>query len=341
MIETKIFRLNLKHAWTISRNSSQFKDNVFVSLERDGITGLGEAAPNVRYGEFAELTMKKIKEVQDIFETLEWTDYQGIKKILDERIIDQSCAKAALDIALLDWNSKVKNLPLHTFLRLQFKNIPLTSFSIGIDSIEMIRLKIEEAGDFPILKIKLGIKGEELIMESIRKITDKPVRIDANEGWKSKEEALEKIKWLEKLNVELVEQPMPATMIEETAWLKKNSNLPIIADEAVKTAADIPNIQQAYDGINIKLMKSGGIQEALKMIQIAKSHNLKIMLGCMIESSLAISAAAQLGPLADWLDLDGNLLIDNDPYRGVIVNKGQLTYRNKPGLGVELNSENF
>lgn len=341
MIETKIFRLNLKHAWTISRNSSQFKDNVFVSLERDGITGLGEAAPNVRYGEFAELTMKKIKEVQDIFETLEWTDYQGIKKILDERIIDQSCAKAALDIALLDWNSKVKNLPLHTFLRLQFKNIPLTSFSIGIDSIEMIRLKIEEAGDFPILKIKLGIKGEELIMESIRKITDKPVRIDANEGWKSKEEALEKIKWLEKLNVELVEQPMPATMIEETAWLKKNSNLPIIADEAVKTAADIPNIQQAYDGINIKLMKSGGIQEALKMIQIAKSHNLKIMLGCMIESSLAISAAAQLGPLADWLDLDGNLLIDNDPYRGVMVKKGQLTYSNKPGLGVELNSENF
>ena len=337
MIEAKIKRLHLKHAWTISRNSSQFKDNVFVKLEKDCVTGLGEAAPNVRYGESAEFTVKKINQMKDIFETINWTDYQGIKKMLDERIIDQSCAKAALDMALLDWNSKVKNLPVYKFLGLELTQTPPTSFSIGIDSPKIIKQKIEEAEEFPILKIKLGIQGDELIMDTIRKITDKPIRIDANEGWKSKEKALEKIQWLEKLNVDFIEQPMPATMIEETAWLKEKSDLPIIADEALRTAADIPSIAKAYDGINIKLMKSGGIQEALNMIKIAKANKLKIMLGCMIESSLAISAAAQLAPLADWLDLDGNLLIDNDPFTGVKVKKGQLIYNDQSGLGVSCN----
>ena len=334
MIEVKIRRLNLKHAWTISRNSSQFKDNVFVKLEKDGITGFGEAAPNVRYGESAELTVDKINQVKCIYETQDWFDYQGIKKILDERITDQSCAKASLDIALLDWNSKVKNLPLYKFLGLDLAKTPPTSFSIGIDSPEIIEQKIDEAKEFPILKIKLGIKGDELIMDTIRKITDKPIRIDANEGWKSKEEALEKIQWLEKLNVEFIEQPMPADLIKETAWLKERSILPIIADEAVKTVAEIPAIAHAYDGINIKLMKSGGIQEALKMIALAKKSNLKIMLGCMIESSLAISAAAHLASLADWLDLDGNLLVDNDPFTGVKVKKGHLIFNSQSGIGV-------
>ena len=171
-------------------------------------------------------------------------------------------------------------------------------------------------------------------MDTIRKITDKPIRIDANEGWKSKEEALEKIQWLEKLNVEFIEQPMPADLIKETAWLKERSILPIIADEAVKTVAEIPAIVHAYDGINIKLMKSGGIQEALKMIALAKKSNLKIMLGCMIESSLAISAAAHLASLADWLDLDGNLLIDNDSFTGVKVKKGHLIFNSQSGIGV-------
>lgn len=333
MVQTKIIRLNLKHAWTISRNTSQFKDNVFVKLEKDGITGLGEAAPNVRYEESAELTIKEIQKVEDIFKEYNWSDYKNIKSVLEKRIVNQSCAKAALDMALLDWNSKVNNLPMYKFLGLRLSQTPTTSFSIGIDSPEIIKQKIVEAEKYPILKIKLGIKGDELIMDTIRQITDKPIRIDANEGWKSKEEALEKIQWLESLNVEFVEQPMPAEMIEETTWLKGRSSLPLIADEAVKTAADIPKIAQAYDGINIKLMKSGGIQESLKMIELAKKSNLKVMLGCMVESSLAISAAAQLASLADWLDLDGNLLIDNDPFIGVKVEKGQLIYNNQPGIG--------
>ncbi len=334
MIDVTIKRLQLKHAWTISRNSSQFKDNVFVKLEKDGVIGLGEAAPNVRYGETAELAIKEIQKAEDIFEDYDWSDHKNIKTALDKRIADQNCAKAALDIALLDWNSKVKSLPLHKFLGLELSQFPPTSFSIGIDSLEMIKQKIFEAKEFPILKIKLGIKGDELIMDNIRKITDKLIRVDANEGWKSKEEALEKIQWLEKLNVEFIEQPMPSTMIEEQVWLKEKSTLPIIADEAVKIAADIPEISDAYDGINVKLMKAGGIQEALKMIRMAKTANLRIMLGCMIESSLAISAAAQLAPLADWLDLDGNLLIDNDPFTGIKIEKGQLVYNDQPGIGV-------
>jgi L-Ala-D/L-Glu epimerase len=333
MINIKIRRLNLKHAWTISRNSSEFKDNVFVTLEKNGVTGFGEAAPNVRYGESAELIIKEIQKAKDIFEDHDWFDYKNIKIVLDKRIVNQSCAKAALDMALLDWNSKVKNLPLYKFLGVEFSQTPPTSFSIGIDSPDIIKQKILEAEDFPILKIKLGIKGDELIMETIRKLTNKPIRIDANEGWKSKEEALEKIQWLEKLNVEFIEQPMPAEMIEEINWLKERTNLPIIADEAVKTSEEIPAIAHAYGGINIKLMKSGGIQEAMKMIELAKKSNLKIMLGCMIESSLAISAAAHLAPLADWLDLDGNLLIDNDPFTGTEVKNGQLVVNNQSGIG--------
>lgn len=334
MIEIKIYRLNLSHAWTISRNTSQYKDNVFVKLEKDGIAGLGEAAPNARYGESAKLTMQKINQTKHIFDSMDWHDYKAVKQAFDKRITDQSCARAALDIALLDWSSKVQHTPLHHFLGLEHHNPPLTSFSIGIDTPDIIQQKIEQAKDFPLLKIKLGTKNDEAIMTTIRNLTNKPIRIDANEGWKTKEEALGKIKWLEKLNVEFVEQPLPANMTEETAWLKKRTNLPIIADEAVKIAADIPAIADAYDGINIKLMKAGGIQEALNMIMIAKKYNLKIMLGCMIESSLAVSAAAQLACLADWLDLDGNLLIDNDPFSGVKVNKGQLIYNNKFGLGV-------
>ncbi|MEJ2052646.1 MAG: dipeptide epimerase [Calditrichaceae bacterium] len=334
MITSKIIRLHLSHAWTISRNSSDYKDNVFVKLEKDGIAGLGEAAPNIRYGESAELTMEKIEQAKHIFETYEWKDYGSIKETLDKKIVDQSCAKAALDIALLDWNSKIQNKPLYQFLGLKYTRPLTTSYSIGIDSPEIIEQKIREARDFPVLKIKLGTPDDETIMRTIRNLTDKPLRIDANEGWKNKEEALEKIKWLEDQNVQFIEQPLPAGMIQETAWLRKKCSLPIIADEAVMTSRDIPQITKAYDGINIKLMKSGGIQEALKMIRLARQHNLKIMLGCMIESSLAISAAAHLSPLADWLDLDGNLLIDNDPFTGDTPKKGQIILNNKYGLGV-------
>ena len=335
MIEVKTKQLNLTHTWTISRNSSDFKQNVFVKLEKDGVVGYGEAAPNVRYGENAELTTKRINEAKNIFKKTELFHYIAIKNELDDAILDQSCAKAALDIALMDWIGKALNVPLYKLWGLDTTHAPKTSFSIGIDTSEVIKQKVREAAPYPLLKVKVGTDRDEEIINAVRSVTDKPIRVDANEGWKTKEEALEKIQWLASQGVEFIEQPMPSDMIEETAWLRERVDMPIVADEAVKSAADIPKLAKAYDGINIKLMKSGGLLEALRMIQIAKALKMKIMLGCMIESSVAISAAAHLAPYVDWADLDGNLLISNDPFRGVKVEKGQFVYNDKPGLGVE------
>ncbi len=335
MIEVKTKRLNLTHTWTIARNASDFKSNVFVKIEKDGISGYGEAAPNVRYGENAELTTKKINQAKMIFEKNDLFHFTDIKDVMDKTVLNQSCAKAALDIALMDWVGKALNTPLYKMFGLNTSKAPVTSFSIGIDTPEVIKQKVKEAEPFPILKIKVGKKNDDEIIAAVRSVTDKPIRVDANEGWKNKEEALEKIQWLKTQGVEFIEQPMPSEMIEETAWLRERVDMPIVADEAVKTAADIPKLAKAYDGINIKLMKSGGIQEALRMIQIAKALNMKIMLGCMIESSVAISAAAHLAPYVDWADLDGNLLISNDPFSGVKVKNGRFIYNDKPGLGVE------
>ncbi len=335
MIQVKTKRLFLKHTWTIARGSSDYKDNVFVRIEKDGIVGIGEAAPNVRYGENAELTTRRIHEAEHVFQTNDFFHYWDIKEALDKTITDQSCAKAALDIALMDWVGKAFNAPLYKLFGFDTARAPLTSFSIGIDTAEVIRQKVKEADPYPILKIKVGTDRDEEIIQAVRSVTDKPIRVDANEGWKSKEEALEKIQWLKDQGVEFIEQPMPAAMLEETAWLRERSPMPIIADEAVKTAADIPRLAQAYDGINIKLMKSGGILEALRMIHLAKAIGMKIMLGCMIESSVAISAAAHLAPMVDYADLDGNLLISNDPFSGVEVDHGKFVYNDKPGLGVE------
>lgn len=334
-IEVKTKKLELAHTWTISRNSSDFKNNVFVKIERDGITGYGEAAPNVRYGEDSELTTQKINDAKYIFKDNALFHYTDIKNALDAQILKQSCAKAALDIALMDWVGKALNVPLYQMFGLNPANAPVTSFSIGIDTIEIIKQKVREAEQYPVLKIKVGKPNDEEIIGAVRSVTDKPIRVDANEGWKTKEEALERILWLKTQGVEFIEQPMPSDMITETAWLRERAGIPIVADEAVKTAADIPKLATAYDGINIKLMKSGGIQEALRMIGMAKALGMKVMLGCMIESSIAISAAAHLAPYVDWADLDGNLLIKNDPFKGVGIKNGKFVFNEKPGLGVE------
>lgn len=334
MIEVKKRRLKLAHTWTISRNSSDFKDNVFVKIEKDGIAGYGEAAPNVRYGEDWQKTTDRINKARHIFEENDLWHYVDIKNKLDAAITDQSCAKCALDIALMDWIGKRLNTPLYKLWGLDKSKTPLTTFSIGIDTPDVIRQKVREAEKYPRLKIKVGKENDQEVINAVRSVTDKPIVVDANEGWKSKEVALEKIKWFISEGVEFVEQPMPATAIDDTKWLRDKVDVPIIADEAVKTAADIPLLSTAYDGINIKLMKSGGLQEALRMIQMAKALNMKIMLGCMIESSIAITAAAHLSPYVDYADLDGNLLLAEDPFEGVKVEKGKLILNDNPGLGI-------
>jgi len=334
MIEIKTKRLFLQHTWTISRNSSDYKDNVFVKIEKDGVAGYGEAAPNIRYGEDAGKTTARLKSLQGIIEKTNLWHFADLKEEIFTRITDQNCARCALDMAIMDWVGKSLQIPLYQLWGLDKSKTPLTSFSIGIDTPEIVKQKVREAEQYPVLKIKVGRDNDAEIMDAVRSVTDKPVRVDANEGWKTKEIALEKIKWLKSMGVEFIEQPMPSEMIDETRWLRDRVDMPIIADEAVKTAADIPKLAEAYDGINIKLMKAGGLQEALRMIHLAKSMRMKIMLGCMIESSIAITAAAHLSPLVDWADLDGNLLLREDPFKGAAVEKGKLVLNDEPGLGV-------
>jgi L-alanine-DL-glutamate epimerase-like enolase superfamily enzyme len=337
MIEVKTKRLFLQHTWTISRNSSDYKDNVFVKIEKDGVIGYGEAAPNVRYGEDHDKTTDRINKVKGLVAHFDLWQFAELKEEIFKSITDQNCARCALDIAIMDWVGKKLNVPLYKFFGADKSKAPLTSFSIGIDTPAVIKQKVAEAEKYRILKIKVGKENDEEILNAVRSVTDKPIRVDANEGWKKKEVALEKIKWLKDMGVEFIEQPMPSNMIEETKWLRDRIDMPIVADEAVKTASDIPILAQAYDGINIKLMKAGGLQETMRMIHMAKALDMKIMLGCMIESSIAISAAAHLSPFVDWADLDGNLLLREDPFSGVKVDRGKLILNDDPGLGISGN----
>lgn len=327
-------RLELEHTWTIARGSADFKEYNYVTLEQDHVIGYGEAAHNARYGESLESVRAFLEASRDLLQQAEPRHFYDLSRKFHAFEEGQCAAKAALDMALLDWVTKKLGVPLYRFWGLDKGKTPLTSYSIGIDRPEIVREKIRAAEGFPILKIKLNGENDEAIMHAVREATARVVRVDANEGWKDRRQALEKIHWLKELHVEFVEQPMPAGQLEEVAWLRAHSPLPLVADEDVRTAKDIPALAGAYDGINIKIMKAGGLQEALRMMHVARAHGLKIMLGCMIESALGITAAAHLSPLADWADLDGNLLIKNDPYRGVTVAQGRLLLPEAPGIGV-------
>jgi L-alanine-DL-glutamate epimerase-like enolase superfamily enzyme len=334
ILETEVVRLKLRHTWTTVMSSSDFRDTLHVRYIREGVTGHGEGAPIPRYRENPITGRKALEGLRDYITT---TDPWQFSKLLSEvfrRIEGQYAAKAALDIALMDWVGQKLGVPLYRYFGLDPKDAPVTTFSIGIDTPEMTRKKVDEAAPFPVLKIKVGLDTDEATMDSVRKATNKPLRVDANEGWTDKEEAVRKINWLEKMGVEFVEQPMPASMIEETRWVRSRVHLPIIADEACLHPSDIPKLQNAFDGVNVKLDKCGGMLEAYRMIQIAKSLGMKTMLGCMISSSVAVTAAAHLSPLVDYADLDGNLLIANDPFRGVTVKDGKLILPDGPGLGL-------
>jgi L-alanine-DL-glutamate epimerase-like enolase superfamily enzyme len=236
---------------------------------------------------------------------------------------------------LLDWIGKKLNVPLYRLFGLDPGAAPVTTFSIGIDTPELTRQKVQEAEQFPVLKIKVGLKTDEPTIEAVRSVTKKPLRVDANEGWTDKEEAVRKINWLESQGVEFVEQPMPAAMLEETRWVRAHVHVPILADEACLSAAAVPHLVNAYDSVNVKLDTCGGIQESMRTIEVAKSLGMKTMLGCMVASSVSVTAAAHLSPLVDYADLDGNLLISNDPYSGVEVQHGKLILPSGPGLGLK------
>ena len=333
-LETRIVRLNLQHVWTTTMSSSQYRDTLHTSFTRDGITGHGEGAPIVRYHEDAVSAQKAAESVRDVLLAADPMQFTKIMAEIFRRVPGAWAGKAALDIALMDWVGQKLGIPLYSYFGLDPRDAPVTTFSIGIDTPEITKQKTREAAAYPILKVKVGLDTDEATIEAVRSVTDKPLRVDANEGWKDKEEAVRKINWLEKQGVEFIEQPMPAGMLEETRWVRSRVHIPIIADEACQRASDIPRLKECFDGVNVKLDKSGGVLEAYRMIAIAKSLGMRTMLGCMVSSSVSVTAAAHLSPLVDYADLDGNLLISNDPFHGVTVEKGKLILPRKPGLGL-------
>ncbi len=333
-IETRVARLMLKHTWTTTMSSSQYREVIQLDYTRDGVTGLGEGAPIVRYREDARSAQAALEGIRGYIETANPWEFSKVMREVSQRMKGQYAAKAALDIALMDWAGQKLGIPLYRYFGLDPRDAPVTTFSIGIDTPEITRQKVREAAEYPVLKIKVGLATDEPTIEAVRSVTNKPLRVDANEGWKDKEEAVRKIRWLETQGVEFVEQPMPAAMLEETRWVRQRVKMPLIADEACEFPSDVAKCAGIYDGVNVKLDKCGGILEAYKMIQVAKAAGMKTMLGCMISSSISVTAAAHLSPLVDYADLDGNLLIANDAHTGVRVVNGKLILPDGPGLGL-------
>jgi len=321
--------LYLRHTFRLARGASDERHNLMIELQHEDLVGLGEAAPIERYGQDWQSAAQAVETMAarladpSIF-------YDTTRQIA---VPGQPAAEAALDMALRDMLGKRLQAPLYELLGVDPGATPPTSFTIGMDTPEVIAAKVEEASDYEILKIKMGSDDDRKILEAVRDVTDRPLRVDANEGW-SPQGAVERLEWLQAMGVELVEQPLPAGQLEAMQELRRLSPLPLFADESIHRAADIPQLAKGFDGINIKLMKCGGIGEALRMIATARAHGMQIMLGCMVESSLAITAAAHLSPLVDSADLDGNLLVTNDPFVGVTVVGGRLVLPAEPGLGV-------
>lgn len=331
----RIWRANLKpvHTWTIARGSTRVFRVVLVELtDANGTAGLGEASPVERYSESPE-TVETFCRAMDPCR-ISFGDVPGSMRYLDTIAPGNHAAKCALNVALLDGAARMARQPLHAFLGLAFReNHHVTSFSIGLDSPARIRKKVLAAQGYPVLKLKLGGGEDRAVIRAFREVApDKPVRVDANEGWKSREEALEIIEWLAARGpVQFVEQPLPAsTAPKDLVWLKERSPLPLFADEACHTARDMAHCAECYHGVNVKLTKAGGLSGGREALQAARRAGLKTMIGCMIETSVLISAAAHLAGLCDFLDLDGNLLVTNDPYRGVAVKHGMLSFARAP-----------
>jgi L-alanine-DL-glutamate epimerase-like enolase superfamily enzyme len=329
----KPYTLEMRHVFTVASFSRTTTPVILTELEYDGIVGYGEASMPPYLGESQE-SVSKFLSLVDLSHFDSPVQTADILGYIDQIAEKNTAAKAAVDIALHDLLGKIMNQPFHKIWGLNPNLIPPTSYTIGIDTEEVVRKKVAEADQFKILKVKLGLDTDKMIIDTIRSVTDVPLCADVNQGWKNKEEALEMAHWLHERNVVFLEQPMPKEMIDENAWLTEHSPIPTIADEGCQRLADVPKLKDVYTGINIKLMKCTGMREAKQMAELARSLKMKVMLGCMTETSCAISAAAQLAPLVDWADLDGALLIGNDIYDGMTVQDGRCILPDRPGIGI-------
>ena len=329
------YNLQLKHVFTIANNSRTTTPVMLTELEYDGLIGYGEASMPPYLGESQKTATEFLSKV-DLSSFSDPFELEDILQYIDSLAVGNYAAKASVDIALHDLVGKIVQQPWHRLWGLNRDKTPNTSFTIGIDTPDVVKEKVREADIYKILKVKLGRDNDKEMIKTIRSVTNQPICVDVNQGWKDKQMALDMIQWLATQGVVFVEQPMSKLAVDDIAWLTQNSPLPIIGDEAVQTVQDVAAANKVYSGINIKLMKCGGMRNAWKMANMAKILGMKVMIGCMTETSCAISAAAQLSPLADWADLDGNLLISNDIYDGVQVVDGKVTLSDLPGIGIRL-----
>jgi L-Ala-D/L-Glu epimerase len=340
-VRYKHVRIPLKRTFTISRGSRDAIDVVYVALDADGITGFGEAAPNHRYNETAASVIA-------VFETFQKSgiinpyDPAHVNGYISSLHKGEFAAKAALEMAVLDWVGRKLNTPLHILWNAPSATGPQTSFTIGIDEPSLIAERAKEGENYAILKVKLGSPYDREIIQEIRKVTDKPVLVDANEGWKTIDEAMNNIRFLGEMNIDLIEQPMPSSMTEEMIELKSMCDIPLFADESFTGREDLGELARRFHGINIKLMKTGSMRIAMQKIAEARKYGLKVMIGCMVETSLADTASAILSLWADYADVDGHLLVRENPFTGLIINReGFVTLNDTPGLGVEMSGDIF
>ena len=328
------YELQLRHTFTVASYSRTTTPDVQVEIEYEGVTGYGEASMPPYLGQ-SVATVSAFLEKVDLEQFTDPFQLEDILAYVDSLSPGDSAAKAAVDIALHDLVGKLIGQPWYKLWGLDPQKAPSTTFTIGIDTPDVVREKtLEAVGKFNILKVKVGLDTDEEMIRTIREVTRVPLAVDANQGWKDRSKALDEIFWLKEQGVVMVEQPMAKERIEDNAWLTEHSPLPIFADESIQRLADVPSVKGVYSGINIKLMKCTGMREGWKMAQLARALGLKVMVGCMTETSCAVSAAAQLSPYVDFADLDGNLLIANDRFDGVQVIDGKLSLPDRPGIGV-------
>ncbi len=326
--------LKLRHPFILSGSQYSEKKVIQTKLEWRGQIGIGESSPSQYFGEPPESVCECLVSMQSLLEKETELSIQSLHDIMAHHFPKNFSARSAVVMAAYDAFGKSCALPVYQLLGLDHKKIPRSSFTIGMDDKEKIKVKLAEANKFPILKVKLGFGDRDFeLITFIRESTDKKIRVDVNEGW-NKEEAARKIEWLAKQNIEFVEQPLPKEDWKDMAWLKARTPLPLVADENVLVASDIPKLKDGFHGVNIKLDKCGGLWEAQAMIHTARALEMKVMLGCMISSSIGISAMAQLAPKSDACDLDGSLLISNNNFPEVVSGDGKIKLSDKPGLGL-------
>ena len=335
ILECQPFDLRFKHAFAISNFSRTFTRIVLTQIKLDGHIGYGEASIPSYLGETAELSMAFLEKVKPLLKNISYPfDIEAIMREMDALDENYRAAKAAIDIALHDLKGKMDSVPIWKMLGVDKKTMPLTSITLGIDTPPLLKQKVEEAADFKVLKIKLGSADDKKIINTIREMTDKPLYVDANQGWKDKHFALDMAHWLAQQGVELIEQPMPKADLDGNAFVTEGSPIPIFADESFQRLSDLPKITGAFHGVNVKLMKCTGLSEGLKIVHAARQSKMKILIGCMSETSCGIMAGAALAPLCNFADLDGPWLTSNNPFKTPKLIKGKIQLNQIAGLGI-------